>query len=84
MFYANVLFHGTSFDPRSLFIRNMTLIISIPSHNKKNKFYFFHLLHTQSQKGKKIENLEIKQCYFLQGYAIRPIKGVQQSLLRGV
>jgi hypothetical protein len=54
MFYANILFHGTSFDLESSLAQNMALTTSIPLGIEK-KGLFLNLLYTQSQKGKKIK-----------------------------
>jgi len=35
MFWANVLFHNTSFDPKSSHVGNMALTIGIPSNIEK-------------------------------------------------
>jgi hypothetical protein len=52
MFYANVLLHGINFDPKSSFIGNMTLIIGIPSHTKKQGLFFAFIAYTKSKRGK--------------------------------
>jgi hypothetical protein len=52
MFYANVLLHGTSFDPRSSLIGNMTLTISIQSHSKKKGFVFAFIAYIKLKKEK--------------------------------
>jgi hypothetical protein len=59
IFCANVFLHGTSFDCKSLNIKNMALTTRILSCIE-NKIYFLELLHTQSQKGKKIKNLLVE------------------------
>jgi hypothetical protein len=50
MFCANILFHGTSVDPKSSIVGNIALTTSIPLRIEKQGL-FLHLLHTQSQKG---------------------------------
>jgi hypothetical protein len=52
MFYAKVLLHGTSFDPRSSLIRNMTLTIGIPSHTKKKGLFFSFIAYIKLKREK--------------------------------
>jgi hypothetical protein len=58
MFYANVLLHGTSFDPISSLTRNMALTLGIPSHIKKQGLFFAFIAYTKSktEKNKKPSN----------------------------
>jgi hypothetical protein len=50
MFYTNILFHDTSFDPTSYPTRNMALSINIPSGTKKQGLCFTFIAYTKSKR----------------------------------
>jgi hypothetical protein len=52
MFCANVLFHCTSFDPKSSLIGNITLTIGMPLSIEKQGFFSRFIAYTKSKKKK--------------------------------
>ncbi len=52
MFCANVLFHCTSFDPKSSLAGNMALTIDMPLNIENHGLLFTFITHTKSSKGK--------------------------------
>lgn len=56
MFYTNILFHSTSFDPRFSPVGDMALTIAY-HQTLKNKDYSLDLLHTK----KTFKNLSAEQ-----------------------
>jgi hypothetical protein len=55
MFCANILLHGTCFDPKSSLAKNMALTTSVSSNTNKQGFFFTFITYTKSKKGKKLK-----------------------------
>jgi hypothetical protein len=55
MFCANVLFHKTSFDPRSSPLGNMALTTSIPLGSEKQGLFFTFIAYKNLKREKKLK-----------------------------
>jgi hypothetical protein len=50
MFYANILYHNTRFDPRTSHVRKITLTINVPSNIEEEGLPFRFIVYTKLKK----------------------------------